>query len=201
MAEPGRGGGAHRRAGLSRQRAAVGALGGGLCARSRAHAADARRARRRRGADRKPTPRASRRSARRRRWSPATSSSTSAFPTSALALGRELRRASATRAPVWVAGSTRDGEEALILDALAARRLPAGALTVIVPRHPQRFDAVAELLRERGIPFVAAQRQRAGAGRHRASCSATRWASCSATTRRPTSRSSAAACCRWADRT
>ena len=56
--------------------------------------------------------------------------------------------------PVWVAASTRDGEEALILDALAARALPTGTLTVIVPRHPQRFAAVAELLRRRGMPFV-----------------------------------------------
>ena len=33
-------------------------------------------------------------------------------------------------------------------------RLPPRTLTVIVPRHPQRFDAVAALLRQRGIPFV-----------------------------------------------
>ena len=76
------------------------------------------------------------------------------IPDTALALGRELRLRFGVSRPVWVAGSTRDGEEALILDALAARELPAGTLTVIVPRHPQRFDAVATLLRERGIPFV-----------------------------------------------
>src|SRR5262249_38995381 len=29
-----------------------------------------------------------------------------------------------------------------------------GALTVIVPRHPQRFDEVATLLRDRGLAFV-----------------------------------------------
>src|SRR6185295_11171376 len=56
--------------------------------------------------------------------------------------------------PVWLASSTRDGEEALILDALAADRLPPGALTVIVPRHPQRFDEVAALLRERSVRFA-----------------------------------------------
>jgi len=55
---------------------------------------------------------------------------------------------------VWVAGSTRDGEEALILDALARRPLPDAALLVIVPRHPQRFAAVADMLRARGLPFV-----------------------------------------------
>jgi len=76
------------------------------------------------------------------------------IPAAALALGRELRLRCGEERPVWVAGSTRDGEEALILDALGRGALPAATLTVIVPRHPQRFDAVALLLRQRGIPFV-----------------------------------------------
>ena len=63
-------------------------------------------------------------------------------------------RCSAPIGPSWVAASTRDGEEALLLDALAQRPLPAGTLTVIVPRHPQRFDEVAALLDARGIAFV-----------------------------------------------
>jgi 3-deoxy-D-manno-octulosonic-acid transferase len=75
-------------------------------------------------------------------------------PDSAAALGREFRLRFGETRPVWVAGSTRDGEEALILDALAARELPPGTLSVIVPRHPHRFAAVADLLRQRGIPFV-----------------------------------------------
>jgi len=70
------------------------------------------------------------------------------------ALGRELRLRFGDSRPVWLAASTRDGEEALIFDALAAASLPPGALTVIVPRHPQRFAEVAELLRQHGIPFV-----------------------------------------------
>ena len=70
------------------------------------------------------------------------------------ALGREFRAHFGATRPVWVAASTRDGEEALLLDALAATPLPPGTLTVIVPRHPQRFAVVAELLRQRGIPFV-----------------------------------------------
>jgi 3-deoxy-D-manno-octulosonic-acid transferase len=71
----------------------------------------------------------------------------------AFALGRQLRERFGASRPVWVAGSTRDGEEALILDALAAHPLPPGTLTLIVPRHPQRFEAVAQLLRERGVRF------------------------------------------------
>ena len=69
-----------------------------------------------------------------------------------IARGRELRSLFGAR-PVFLAASTREGEETLLLDALA--RAPfRGALTVIVPRHPQRFDEVATLLRDRGLAFV-----------------------------------------------
>ncbi len=72
----------------------------------------------------------------------------------AIALGRELRLRFGDARPVWLAASTREGEEALILDAIAAHALPPATLTVIVPRHPQRFAGVATLLRERGVAFV-----------------------------------------------
>lgn len=75
-------------------------------------------------------------------------------PAAALAMGRELRLRLGETRPVWLAASTREGEEALILAALEARPLPAEVLTMIVPRHPQRFDAVAEMLRQRGMPFA-----------------------------------------------
>jgi 3-deoxy-D-manno-octulosonic-acid transferase len=52
---------------------------------------------------------------------------------------------------VVLAASTREGEEELVLDAVAG--LPEQALVVIVPRHPQRFDAVARLLQARGVRF------------------------------------------------
>lgn len=47
---------------------------------------------------------------------------------------------------VWVLGSTRDGEEALLLEAIRHSALPPEVLVVAVPRHPQRFDAVAALI-------------------------------------------------------
>jgi len=58
--------------------------------------------------------------------------------------------------PVVMLASTREGEEALWLDALAAdpeRRAAfqaAGVLWLVVPRHPQRFDEVHTLLEHRG---------------------------------------------------
>ena len=76
-------------------------------------------------------------------------------PVDAPALAHEFRARFGESRMTWVAGSTRDGEEALILDALARAPLPPSTLTVIVPRHPQRFAVVAELLRQRGVPFVA----------------------------------------------
>ena len=68
--------------------------------------------------------------------------------------GRELRRTYLGRRPVWTAGSTHEGEEELVLDAHAdVARAIAGALLVLVPRHPQRFESVAALLERRGLAF------------------------------------------------
>jgi 3-deoxy-D-manno-octulosonic-acid transferase len=73
--------------------------------------------------------------------------------------GAEFRaRFGASRA-IWVAGSTREGEEALLLDALAANPPPPQVLLAIVPRHPQRFDEVAALAAARG--FATARRSAA----------------------------------------
>jgi 3-deoxy-D-manno-octulosonic-acid transferase len=54
---------------------------------------------------------------------------------------------------VLLAASTREGEEELLLDALKQNAL-GDAILVIVPRHPQRFDKVAQLLASRGLKFI-----------------------------------------------
>ena len=53
--------------------------------------------------------------------------------------------------PVIVAGSTLDGEESMLVDAFHAviARYPS-ALLLLAPRHPERFDAVANLLESSG---------------------------------------------------
>ncbi|MBP6530439.1 MAG: 3-deoxy-D-manno-octulosonic acid transferase [Burkholderiales bacterium] len=51
----------------------------------------------------------------------------------------------------WVAGSTREGEEALLLDALKTHALRHQAVVVIVPRHPERWGATYDSARERGF--------------------------------------------------
>jgi len=79
-----------------------------------------------------------------------------AVPDETRALGAAFRARFGARRPIWVAGSTREGEEALLLDAFRAHGAASGALLVIVPRHPQRFDEVAALSAARG--FVTARR-------------------------------------------
>jgi 3-deoxy-D-manno-octulosonic-acid transferase len=71
--------------------------------------------------------------------------------------GKALRQTAGAR-PVLLAASTREGEEALLLDAVQGSGL-RDALLVIVPRHPQRFDEVAALIAARGLRL---QRRSAG---------------------------------------
>ncbi len=85
-----------------------------------------------------------------------------AVPDAALATGSWLRMQMGNRA-VLLCASTRDGEEAMILDAWL--RKPAAldkALLVIVPRHPQRFDDVVALVEKCGLT-VARRSALAGA--------------------------------------
>lgn len=74
-------------------------------------------------------------------------------PSAALDKGAWFRERIGTR-PVLLCASTREGEEALILDALTALppdTLPADTLLLLVPRHPQRFDDVARMVAGHGM--------------------------------------------------
>lgn len=75
--------------------------------------------------------------------------------------GRAMRAALGPR-PIWLFASSRDGEEALVLDAMKSmqKELVSDPVLLIVPRHPQRFDEVARLIEARGF---ACARRSAGA--------------------------------------
>ncbi|MDR7022373.1 lipid IV(A) 3-deoxy-D-manno-octulosonic acid transferase [Aeromonas salmonicida] len=62
------------------------------------------------------------------------------------ARGQALRQQLGQRRPVWIAASTHQGEDEQVLAAfdLVLQRHPR-ALLILVPRHPERFDRVAEL--------------------------------------------------------
>ncbi len=77
------------------------------------------------------------------------------IPDAVVAAGRELRSRCAPGRPVWIAGSTHEGEESAALAAHAAiRTRHPSALLLLVPRHPQRFEAVQALLTKGGCPFA-----------------------------------------------
>ena len=77
------------------------------------------------------------------------------IPETAIDAGQDFRRRHAPHRPVWIAGSTHEGEEDAALAAHATTRTRhPDALLVIVPRHPQRFEAVRAALRRAGISFV-----------------------------------------------
>ena len=69
---------------------------------------------------------------------------------------RELREQwQAQERPVWIAASTHEGEDEIVLS--AHRQLLASypnALLILVPRHPERFNSVFELCRREGFATV-----------------------------------------------
>jgi 3-deoxy-D-manno-octulosonic-acid transferase len=80
------------------------------------------------------------------------------LPDALIARGRALRLqgvpAGRSGRPAWIAASTHEGEEdaALTAHQEILKTLPEAQL-ILVPRHPQRFDAVAKLIEKSGLSF------------------------------------------------
>ncbi|QBH98377.1 3-deoxy-D-manno-octulosonic acid transferase [Limnobaculum zhutongyuii] len=66
-----------------------------------------------------------------------------------------LRRQWAPHRPVWIAASTHDGEEGILLAAHAnlLKRFP-DLLLILVPRHPERFPIAQQLTSQAGLKFI-----------------------------------------------
>ena len=66
-----------------------------------------------------------------------------------------LRRNWGSSRDIWIAASTHNGEESLVLDAFkqVLDAIP-GSLLVLVPRHPERFREVGAYVRRRGFQSV-----------------------------------------------
>jgi 3-deoxy-D-manno-octulosonic-acid transferase len=61
----------------------------------------------------------------------------------------------AGRGPVMVAGSTMAGEEELVLESWREIRGKfQQAILILAPRHPNRFDAVGQVLNREGVRFI-----------------------------------------------
>ncbi|MEW8627344.1 MAG: lipid IV(A) 3-deoxy-D-manno-octulosonic acid transferase [Candidatus Thiodiazotropha sp.] len=82
------------------------------------------------------------------------------LPGSLLERADVLRREWGAARPVWIAASTHEGEDELVLQAhMEVRRHIGDALLVLVPRHPERFDRVAQLVEESGFSLVKRSQQ------------------------------------------
>ncbi len=72
-------------------------------------------------------------------------------PLEMLKLGALLHEQFGQRRKIFLLASTREGEEALALE--ASQKLSSDVLLVIVPRHPHRFEEIEGMLRKRGLRY------------------------------------------------
>lgn len=70
-------------------------------------------------------------------------------PSDSVDKGLQLRKLFGSERIIFLAASTREGEEKLILEAVK----DLGILTVIVPRHPQRFNEVESISQNAGCTY------------------------------------------------
>ena len=83
-------------------------------------------------------------------------------PASLAEVAQVLRREWGSDRPVWIAASTHEGEDETVLKVFAElKKHHPNLLLVIVPRHPERFTAVARLCRREGYKTVL-RSERAG---------------------------------------
>lgn len=77
------------------------------------------------------------------------------LPADLSARGARLRELYAPGRPVWIAGSTHEGEEQALLAAhQQVRATHARALLVLAPRHPPRFAQVAQTLEQAKVSYA-----------------------------------------------
>ncbi|GAA0690176.1 3-deoxy-D-manno-octulosonic-acid transferase [Dyella sp. SG562] len=88
-------------------------------------------------------------------------------PYAAVQAGEELRRQWGHLRPVWIAGSTHEGEELPVLEAhlQVLKRLP-DALLLIAPRHPERFKLVESAVRSLGFSMATRSADRVPTAAH-----------------------------------
>lgn len=75
--------------------------------------------------------------------------------TQATELKKAYQGANGNPRPIWIAASTHQGEDALLLQAHKQVLIQhSNALLILVPRHPERFDSVFKLIKEQGFDGV-----------------------------------------------
>jgi len=79
-----------------------------------------------------------------------------ALPPNLVARGDDLRSQVFGERPIWIAASTHDQEEQQVLEAhRQLREQHPNLLLILVPRHPERFPQVLELIQQQGFSCVS----------------------------------------------
>ena len=78
--------------------------------------------------------------------------------------GKQLRHRLGAKRPVWIAASTHQGEDEIVLEAhrVLLKRCP-DALLILVPRHPERFQSVAGEITAHDLSYIRRTEQPKGA--------------------------------------
>ncbi len=77
------------------------------------------------------------------------------FPASIYEQSSLLRQQWGMNRPIWIAASTHEGEDEIILKAFRKlRKTLPDTLLVLVPRHPERFAKVAAMVRKRDLTLA-----------------------------------------------
>ncbi len=77
------------------------------------------------------------------------------LPASVFETSELLRQQWGIDRPVWICASTHEGEEELILSAFATiKKTIPNILLVLVPRHPDRFEKVTQLVQKKGYQTI-----------------------------------------------
>lgn len=83
------------------------------------------------------------------------------MPAHLLEQAEVIRRDWFQQRPSWIAASTHEGEDEKILDAFSTiKKQHADTLLVLVPRHPERFNAVAKLCEKKGYTVTRRSEQK-----------------------------------------
>ncbi len=83
------------------------------------------------------------------------------------ARAESLRRYFSSSRPIWIAASTRSGEEEMILNAhKAILKNNQDAILILAPRHPERVDEVAEICKKNHLEYVRRTEKKALTATH-----------------------------------
>jgi len=83
------------------------------------------------------------------------------IPPSIKEQAQSLKRYFSANRPIWIAASTHDGEDEIILNAhVNIMKEYPDAILIIAPRHPERSDKIESLCNNRGLNFVKRSNQK-----------------------------------------